>query len=226
MEQHTGSKLGKEYIKAIYCHPVYLTYMQWPQDWKRSVFTPIPKKGNAQECSNYCTIALISHTSKVMLKFLQVRLQQYMNHEPPDVQAVFRKGRRTRDQIANIHCIMEKALHHVTLDKLCFSGHCAVRGLHRWTFLFYPFGRGAAEQTPVFRPEKTPAAETPHPPTQIPWGSFLAGGLSYPLLGTRAVVTYHRQRGGERAEAQRRAGSDRSQDRPRGAAPSQAGVPK
>ena len=96
--------------------------------------------------------------------------------------------------------------------------------LHRWTFLFYPFGRGAAEQTPVFRPEKIQAAETPHPPTQIPWGSFLAGGLSYPLLGTRSVVTYHRQRGGERAEAQRRAGSDRSQDRPGGAAPSRAGV--
>ena len=65
---------------------------QWPQDWKRSVFIPIPKKANAKECSNYCTIALISHTSKVMLKILQARLQQYMNHELPDVQAGFRKG--------------------------------------------------------------------------------------------------------------------------------------
>ena len=82
---------------------------QCPQDWKRSVFIPIPKKGNAKECSNYCTIALISHTSKVMLKILQARLQQYMNHEIPDVQAVFRKGRGTRDQIANIRLIMEKA---------------------------------------------------------------------------------------------------------------------
>ena len=75
---------------------------QWPQDWKRSVFIPIAKKGNAKKCSNYCTIALISHTSKVKLKIFQARLQQYMNHELPDVQAVFRKGRGTRDQIANI----------------------------------------------------------------------------------------------------------------------------
>ena len=74
---------------------------QLPQDWKRSVFIPIPKKGNAKECSNYHTIVLISHTSKVMLKILQARLQQYMNHELPDVQAGFRKGRETRDQIAN-----------------------------------------------------------------------------------------------------------------------------
>ena len=82
---------------------------QWPQDWKRSVFIPIPKKGNAKECSNYRTIALISHNSKVVLKILQARLQQYMNCELPDVQAGFRKGRVTRDQIANIRWIMEKA---------------------------------------------------------------------------------------------------------------------
>ena len=75
---------------------------QWPQDWKRSVFTPIPKKTNAKECSNYCTIALNSHASKVMLKILQVRLQQYVNHEFLDVHSSFRKGRGTRDQIANI----------------------------------------------------------------------------------------------------------------------------
>ena len=81
---------------------------KWPQDWKRSVFTPIPKKGNAKECSNYCTIALISHASKGMFKILQARLQQYMNHELSDVQAGFRKGRGTRDQIANIHWIIEK----------------------------------------------------------------------------------------------------------------------
>ena len=80
---------------------------QWPQDWKSSVFIPIPKKGNAKECSNYRTIALISH--KVMLKILQARLQQYVNHELPDVQAGQRKGRRTRDQIANIHWIIKKA---------------------------------------------------------------------------------------------------------------------
>ena len=81
---------------------------QWPQDWNRSAFIPIPKKGNAKECSLYRTIALISHASKVMQKILQVRLQQYMNHELPDVQARFREGRGKRDQIANIHWIMEK----------------------------------------------------------------------------------------------------------------------
>ena len=79
---------------------------QWPQHSKRSVFIPIPKKGNAKECSNYHTIALISHASKVMLKILQARLQQYMNRELPDVQAGFRKGRGTRDQIANIRWII------------------------------------------------------------------------------------------------------------------------
>ena len=82
---------------------------QWPQDWKRSVFIPIPKKGNAKECSNYCTIVLISHTSKVMLKILQARLQQYVNRELPDVQCRFRKGRGTRDQTSNIFWIIEKA---------------------------------------------------------------------------------------------------------------------
>ena len=81
---------------------------QWPQDWKRSVLIPIPKKGNGKECSNYHTIALISHTSKVMLKILQDRLQQYVNQELPDVQAGFRKGRGTRDQIANIRWIIKK----------------------------------------------------------------------------------------------------------------------
>ena len=82
---------------------------QWPQDWKRSVFIPTPKKDNGKECSNYFTIALISHTSKVMLKILQARLQQYMSHEFTDVQAGFRKGRGTRDQIANISWIIKKS---------------------------------------------------------------------------------------------------------------------
>ena len=81
---------------------------QWPQDWKRSVFIPIPKKGNAKECSNYCTVALISHASKIMLKILQARLQQYVNRELPDVQAGFRKVRGTRDQIANIRWIKQQ----------------------------------------------------------------------------------------------------------------------
>ena len=90
------------------CQQIWKT-QKWPQDWKRSVFIPIPKKGNPKECSNYHTIALILHTSKVMLKILQARLQQYVNHELPDVQAGFRKGRGTRDQIANIQWIIKKA---------------------------------------------------------------------------------------------------------------------
>ena len=81
---------------------------QWPQDWKRSVSIPVPKKDSAKECSNYCTNALTSHASKVMLKILQAMLQQYVNQEVPDVQAGFRKDRGTRDQIANIHWIIEK----------------------------------------------------------------------------------------------------------------------
>ena len=97
-------------VKVLHsiCQQIWKT-QQWPQDWKRSVFTTIPKKGNAKECSNYCTIALISHASKVMLKILQARLPLYMNHELPDIQAGFRKGRGTRDQIANIHWIIKKA---------------------------------------------------------------------------------------------------------------------
>ena len=90
------------------CQYVWKT-QQWPQDWKRSVFISIPKKGNAKECSNYHIIALITHASKVMFKILQVRLQKYVNREIPDAQAGFRKGRGTRDQIANIRRITEKA---------------------------------------------------------------------------------------------------------------------
>ena len=102
--------LEDDAVKVLHsiCQQVWKT-QQWPQDWIRSVFIPIPRKGNAKECSNYCIIVLISHTSKVMLKILQSRLQQYVNHEIPDVQAGFRKGRGTRDQIANIRWIMEKA---------------------------------------------------------------------------------------------------------------------
>ena len=86
-----------------------LKSQQWPQDWKRSVFIPIPKIGNAKECSNYHTIALISHVSKVMLKILQARLQQHVNYELPSIQAGFRKGRGTRDQITNTRWIIKKA---------------------------------------------------------------------------------------------------------------------
>ena len=94
---------------------------QWPHDWKRSVFIPIPKKGNAKECSNYCAIARISHSSKVMLKILQARLPQCVNHEPPDVQAGFRKGRGTRDQIANIQWIIKKAREFQKDIYFCFT---------------------------------------------------------------------------------------------------------
>ena len=90
------------------CQQIWKT-QQWTQDWKMSVFIPIPKKGNAKECSNYCTIALISDDRKVMLKILQARLQQYVNCELPDGHAGFRKARGTRDQITNIHCIIKKA---------------------------------------------------------------------------------------------------------------------
>ena len=96
---------------------------QWPQDWKRSVFIPILKKDNAKECSNYRTIALISHTSKVTLKILQVRLQQYMNRELPDVQAGFRKGRGTRDQIVNICWIIKKASEFQKNIYFCFINY-------------------------------------------------------------------------------------------------------
>ena len=93
---------------------------QWPQDWKRAVFIPIPKKGNAKECSNYHTITLNSHASKLILKILQARLQQYMNRELSDVQAGFRKGRGTRDQIANICWIIKKAREFQKNTYFCF----------------------------------------------------------------------------------------------------------
>ena len=97
-------------VLPLVCEQIWKT-QQWPQDWKWSVFIPIPKKGNAKECSNYCAIAHISHASKVMLKILQAKLQQYVNQELPDVQAGFREGRGTRDQTASIwqSWIMEKA---------------------------------------------------------------------------------------------------------------------
>ena len=102
--------LNDDAVKVLHsiCQQVWKT-QQWPQDWKRSIFIPIPKKGSAKECLNYWTITLISHTSKVMLKILQARFQQYGNRELPDVQAGFRKGRGTRDQIANLCWIIEKA---------------------------------------------------------------------------------------------------------------------
>ena len=102
--------LKDDAVKVLHsiCQQLWKT-QQWLQDWKRSVFIPIPKKGNPKECSNYHTIALISHASKVLLKTLQARLQQYMSHELPDVDVGFRKGRGTRDKIANTRWIIKKA---------------------------------------------------------------------------------------------------------------------
>ena len=102
--------LKDDAVKVLHpiCQQIWKT-QQWPQDWKMSVFIQIPKKGSAKDCSDYCTVVLISFTSKVNLKILQAMLQQYMNCELPDVQARFRKGRGTRDQIANIHWIINKA---------------------------------------------------------------------------------------------------------------------
>ena len=112
-------------MKVLYsiCQQILKT-QQWPQDWKRSVFIPIPKKGNAKECSNYHTAVLISHTSKTMLKILQAKLQQYVNQKLPDVEAGFRKVKGTRDQIANICWIIEKVTE--SSQKICFIDYTKV----------------------------------------------------------------------------------------------------
>ena len=117
--------LKDDAVKVLHsiCQQIWKT-QQWPQDWKRSVFIPTPKKDNAKECSNYCTVALISHASKVMLKILQASLQQYMNREHPDVQAGFRKGRGTRDQIAIICWVIEKARELQKNIYFCFFVGC------------------------------------------------------------------------------------------------------
>ena len=111
-------------VKVLHsiCQQIWKT-QQWPWDWKRSVFIPIPNKGNVKECSNYRTVAPISHASIAMLKILQARLQQYVNRELPDVQAGFRKGRGSRDQIANIRWIMEKAREFQKNVYFCFLNY-------------------------------------------------------------------------------------------------------
>ena len=134
--------------------PENLEIQQWPQDWKRSVFIPIPKKGNAKESSNYRTTALISHASKVMLKILQARLQQYVNHEHPDVQGGFGKDRGTRDQFANICWIIEKTREFQKNIYFCFIDYAKAfdcvdhknsgKFLKRWDY-----------QTPDLPPEKS-----------------------------------------------------------------------
>ena len=119
--------LKDDAVKVLHsiCQQIW-KIQQWPQDWKRSVFIPIPKKGNAKECSNYHTIALMLPTSRVMFKILQARLQQYVNRELPDVQADFRKDRGTRDQIANIHWITEKAREFQKNIYFCFTDYAKV----------------------------------------------------------------------------------------------------
>ena len=116
--------LKDDAVKVLHsiCQQIWKT-QQWPQDWKRLIFIPIPKKGNAKECSNYCTIALISHASKVMLEILQARLQKFVSQELSDVQAGFRKGRGTRDQIANIHWTREKAREFQKNIYFCFTDY-------------------------------------------------------------------------------------------------------
>ena len=116
--------LKDDAVKVLHsiCQQIWKT-QQWPQDWKKSVFIPIPKKGNAKECSKYCSIVLISHASKTVLKMLQARFQQNMNRELPDVQAGFRKGKGTRDQIANILWITEKAREFQKNIYFCFTGY-------------------------------------------------------------------------------------------------------
>ena len=116
--------LKDDAVKVLHstCQEIWKT-QQWPQDWERTVFIPVPKKDNAKESSDHHTIALISHASKVMLKILQARLQQYVNRELPDVQAGFRKGRGIRDQIANICWIIKKAREFQINTDFCFSDY-------------------------------------------------------------------------------------------------------
>ena len=119
--------LKDDTVKELHstCQQIWKT-QQWPQNWKRSVFIPIPKKGNPKECSNYRTIALFSHASKIMLKILQARLQQYVNRELPDIQAGFRKGRGARDQIANICWIIKKGREFQKNIYFCFIDYAKV----------------------------------------------------------------------------------------------------
>ena len=124
MEFQLFQRLKDDAVKVLHsiCQRIWKT-QQWPRDWKKSIFIPITKKYSAKECSNYHTIALFSHASKVMLKILQVRLQQYVNCELPDVQAGFRKGRGTRDQIANIRWTIEKTRQFQKNIYFCFTDY-------------------------------------------------------------------------------------------------------
>ena len=146
--------LKDDAVKVLHsiCQQMWKT-QQWPQDWKRSVFIPTSKKSNAKECSNYRTIAFISHASKVMLKILQARLQQYMNQELPDVQAWFRKGRGTRDPVANIHWIIKKAREFQ--KSIYFSSLTMLNPLSVWITTNYGiFLKNGNTRPPHLPPEK------------------------------------------------------------------------
>ena len=146
--------LKDDTVEALHsiCQQIWKT-QQWPQDWKKSVFIPTPKKGNAKECSNYYTVALISHTSKVMLKILQVRLQKFMNWELPDVQAGLRKGRGTRDQTVNICWITEKARE---FQKSIYSASLTMlKPLTLWITTVKNPSRHGTTRPPDLRPEKS-----------------------------------------------------------------------
>ena len=167
-------KILKDYaVKVLHsiCQQIWKT-QQWPQDWKRSVFIPIPKKGIAKEWWNYHTIVLISHASKVMLKILQARLQQYMNQELPDVRARFRKGRGTRDQINNIHWTIEKT--RVFQKNICFIDYAK---LFVWITTNWKFLKWWEYQTtlPVSRETCTQVKKQQLEPDTEQWTSSKLG---------------------------------------------------
>ena len=148
--------LKDDAVKVVHsiCQQIWKT-QQWPQDWKRLVFIPIPQKCNAKEYLNYCTIALFSHACKVMLRILQARLQQYMNHELPDVQVGFRKDRGTRDQITNIRWIIEKAREFQKNIYFCFINYAKAFGCVGHSKLLENSSRDGNTRPPDLPPEKS-----------------------------------------------------------------------
>ena len=157
-------------VLHLICQKIWKT-QQWLQDWKRSVFIPIPTKGNPKECSNYHTIALISHASKVMLKILQARLQQHINQEIPDVQAGFRKGRGIRDQIANIRWIIEKAREFQKNIYFCFIDYA--RPLTLWITINCGNSEGDGNTRPPDLPLEKPVCRSGSNSSNWTWNNRL-----------------------------------------------------
>ena len=139
-------------VQNSICQQIWKT-QQWPRDWKSSIFIPIPKKSNAKECANYCTVALISHASKLMPQILQARLQQYMNQEFLDVPAGFRKGREIRDQIANIRWIIKKVREFQKNIYFCFIDYA--KPLTVWITTNWKFFQDGTIRSPYLPPEKS-----------------------------------------------------------------------